>query len=88
MEKTESRLKIVTKSRQSLLNKSNIIYIPSILSSDFDRLDCKRFAHVYHQTLSYHSVLRLGLRLFHHATINDIRDKLLLLLLLLFNYYH
>ena len=41
MEKTESRSKIVTKSQQSLLNKSNRIENRSILSSDIDRLDCK-----------------------------------------------
>ena len=53
MEKTESRSKIVTKSQQSLLNKSNRIEIRFFLSSDIDRLDCKRFAHVSYQTPSF-----------------------------------
>ena len=52
VEKEESRSKIVTKSQQSLLNKSKRIKIRSLLSSDIDRLNCKRFAHVYYQILS------------------------------------
>ena len=47
VEKTESRSKIVAKSQQSLLNKSNRKEIRSFLSSYIDRLDYKRFAHVY-----------------------------------------
>ena len=48
VKKSESCSKIVTKSQQSLLNKSNRIEIRSFLTSDIDRLPihCKRFAHV------------------------------------------
>ena len=53
VEKMESRSKIVTKSQQSLLNKSNRIEIRSFLSSAFDKLDCTRFAHVNYQTPSF-----------------------------------
>ena len=53
VEKTESRSKIVTKSQQSIFNESNRMDIRSFLSSDIDRLDCKRFAYVYYQTPSF-----------------------------------
>ena len=52
VEKMESRSEIVTKSQQSLLNKSNRIEIRFFLSSVFDKLDCTRFAHVNYQTPS------------------------------------
>ena len=52
VEKTKSRSKIVTKSQKSLLKKSNRIEIRSFLRSDIDKLDCKRFPHVYYPILS------------------------------------
>ena len=51
--KTESRSKIVAKAQQSLFNKSNRTEIRSYLRLDTDRLDCKRFAHVFYQTPSF-----------------------------------
>ena len=53
VEKTESRSNIVIKSQQLLLNESNRVKIRSFLRLDIDRLDCKRFAHVYYQTPSF-----------------------------------
>ena len=46
------RSKIITKSRQSLLNESNRIEMHSFPRLDIDRLGCKRFPHVYYQTPS------------------------------------
>ena len=46
------RSKIITKSRQSLLNESNRIEMHSFLRLDIDRLGFKRFPHVYYETPS------------------------------------
>ena len=51
VEKTKSRSKVVTKFQKSLLKKSNRIEIRSFLRSDIDKLDCKRFPHVYYPIL-------------------------------------